>query len=175
MQGTSGALPQVARGNHPGLLISIRSQRSPWWRTHLPPEAAFQTQACCCQRDASIPYAFHNEHAACRLTSRREQAGRGRPVLRSRVRALRRAFTIRNMPDAARTFCAHSRPILTRYKCQLHMGWARLARADARSIEWSWAYLQYEFHGGALPGSGADRPRPPELKSRFGFRNSIYY
>ena len=31
----------------------------------------------------------------------------------------------------------------------------------------------YEFHGGALPGSGADRPRPPELKPRFGFRNSI--
>ena len=95
----------------------------------MPPEAAFQTQACCCQRDACIPYAFHNQHAACRLTSRREQAGRGRPVLRSRVRAPRRAFTIRNMPDAARTFCAHSRPILTRYKCQLHMGWARLARA----------------------------------------------
>ena len=42
-----------------------------------------------------------------------------------------------------------------------------------RSKERSWAYLQYEFHGGARPGSGADRPRPRELKLRFGFRNSI--
>jgi hypothetical protein len=55
-----------------GLLISIRSQRLPWWRTHVPAQAAFQTQACCCQRDASIPYAWHKERAACRLTSRRE-------------------------------------------------------------------------------------------------------
>ena len=29
-------------------------------------------QACCCQRDACIPYACHNERAACRLTRRRE-------------------------------------------------------------------------------------------------------
>ena len=25
----------------------------------------------------------------------------------------------------------------------------------------------HEFHGGALPGSGADRPRPPELSRGF--------
>ncbi len=50
-------------------------------------------------------------------------------MLRSHVRAPGRAFTIRNMPDAAKMGCAHSRPIPTRYKCQLHMGWARLARA----------------------------------------------
>ena len=39
---------------------------------NMPPAAAFPTQACCCLRDASIPYAFYNEHAACGLTSRRE-------------------------------------------------------------------------------------------------------
>jgi len=50
-------------------------------------------------------------------------------VLRSRVRAPGRAFTNRNMPDAARTFCAHSRPIPIRDPCQLEVGWARLARA----------------------------------------------
>ena len=50
-------------------------------------------------------------------------------MLRSHVRAPGRAFTIRNMPDAARTFCAHSRPIPIRDQCQLEVGWARVARA----------------------------------------------
>jgi hypothetical protein len=50
-------------------------------------------------------------------------------VLRSRVRAPGRAYTIRNMPDVARTFCAHSRPIPIRDQCQLEVGWARVARA----------------------------------------------
>ena len=50
-------------------------------------------------------------------------------MLRSRVRAPGRAFTIRNMPDVARTFCAHSRPIPIRDQCQLEVGWARVARA----------------------------------------------
>ena len=34
-----------------------------------------------------------------------------------------------NMPDLARTFCAHSRPIPIRDQRQLQVGWARLARA----------------------------------------------
>ena len=50
-------------------------------------------------------------------------------MLRSRLRAPGRAFSIRNMPDSARTFCAHSRPITIRDPYRLHMGWARLARA----------------------------------------------
>jgi hypothetical protein len=41
----------------------------------------------------------------------------------------------------------------------------------ARSKEWSWVHLEYAFHGGARPGSGADRPRLPELKSRIGFKS----
>jgi hypothetical protein len=44
----------------------------PWNRAHVPSAAAFQTQACYCRRDACIPYAWHKERAACRLTSRRE-------------------------------------------------------------------------------------------------------
>ena len=50
-------------------------------------------------------------------------------MLRSRVRAPGRASTIRNMPDVARTYCAHSRPIPIRDQCQLQIGWVRLARA----------------------------------------------
>jgi hypothetical protein len=50
-------------------------------------------------------------------------------VLRSRVRAPGRASTIRNMPDLARAYCAHRRPIPIRDQCQLQVGWARLARA----------------------------------------------
>jgi len=34
-----------------------------------------------------------------------------------------------NMPDLARTYCAHSRPIPRRDQRQLQVGWARLARA----------------------------------------------
>ena len=56
--------------------------------------------------------------------------GRQRPPgAWSHVRAPGRASTIRNMPDVARTYCAHSRPIPTRDQCQLQVGWARLARA----------------------------------------------
>ena len=79
--------------------------------THVPLAAAFQTQAWCCLRDACIPYASHKEHAACRRASRREQAGRGRPVLKATCEHPGRAFTIRNMPDVARASWAHSRPI----------------------------------------------------------------
>ena len=50
-------------------------------------------------------------------------------MCRSHVRAPGRAFTIRNMPDVARTFCAQSRSIRIRDQCQLEVGWARLARA----------------------------------------------
>ena len=50
-------------------------------------------------------------------------------MLRSRVRAPGRASTIRNMPDVAKTYCAHSRPIPIRDQCQLQVGWVRLARS----------------------------------------------
>ncbi len=50
-------------------------------------------------------------------------------MLRSRVRAPGRAYTIRNMRDVARTSCAQSKPIPIRDQCHLEVGWARLARA----------------------------------------------
>jgi hypothetical protein len=49
-------------------------------------------------------------------------------VRRSRMRTRTRVYHP-NMPELARTLCAHSRPIPIRYACQLHMGWVRLARA----------------------------------------------
>ncbi len=58
------------------------------------------------------------------------RVGRQRPPgAESHVRAPGRAFTIRNMPDAAKAYCAHSRPIPIRDQCQLEVGWARVARA----------------------------------------------
>ena len=42
-------------------------------------------QACCCRRDAHIRYARHEEHAACKLTSRHALAGGGRSELESRA------------------------------------------------------------------------------------------
>ena len=62
-------------------------------------------------------------------------------------------------------------PVLRPRRVQSRRRIAQMRRA--RSIERSWTYLRHEFHGGARPGSGADRPRPPELKSRLGFKNSI--
>ena len=36
---------------------------------HMPPEAAFKTQARCCPPDVCIPYAYHRHYAACVLAS----------------------------------------------------------------------------------------------------------
>ena len=77
-------------------------------------------------------------------------------MLRSRVRAPRRTFTIRNMPDAARTFCAHSRPIPIRYKCQLQVGWARLARAVRLAPTMSGDFSRSNARGRSDPHSPND-------------------
>ena len=56
-----------------------------------------------------------------------------RPVVAARCLESRASPRTRvyhpNMPDVARTYCAHSRPIPIRDQCQLQVGWARLARA----------------------------------------------
>jgi hypothetical protein len=58
------------------------------------------------------------------------RVGRQRPPgAESHVRAPGRASTIRNMPDVAKAYCAHSRSIPIRDQCQLQVGWVRLARA----------------------------------------------
>ena len=41
----------------------------------------FHTQACCCRRDARIPYAWHKEDAACMLAGDfQAQGGLCRPI-----------------------------------------------------------------------------------------------
>ena len=58
------------------------------------------------------------------------RVGRPRPPGASKSRASTRTRVYDpNMPDVARTFCAQSRPIPIRDKCQLEVGWARVARA----------------------------------------------
>ena len=58
------------------------------------------------------------------------RVGRQRPPGASKSPASTRTRVCHpNMPDAARTFCAQSKPIPTRDQCRLQVGWARLARA----------------------------------------------
>ena len=54
---------------------------------HMPPAAAFPTHACCCRRDACIPYAWRKEDAAGMLAGSPKLAGRGRFERKSRVSA----------------------------------------------------------------------------------------
>ena len=58
------------------------------------------------------------------------RVGRQRPPGASKSRASTRTRVYDpNMPDAARTFCAQSKPLPIRDQCQLEVGWARVARA----------------------------------------------
>ena len=70
------------------------------------------------------------------------RVGRQRPPGASKSPASTRTRVCHpNMPDAARTFCAQSKPIPTRDQCRLQVGWARLARAmrlaPATSLDFS--------------------------------------
>ena len=58
---------------------------------HVPSAAAFPTQACCCLRDARIPYAWRKEDAACMLAGSSKSAGRGCSERESRVSSAGRA------------------------------------------------------------------------------------
>ena len=70
--------------------------RLPTQRTHIRHRRRLsQTQACCCRRDACIPFASHKEHAAGMLAGSPESAGRGRSERESRVGSAGRAVTIR--------------------------------------------------------------------------------
>jgi hypothetical protein len=60
------------------------------------------------------------------------RVGRQRPPGASKSRASTRTRVYDpNMPDAARTFCAQSKPLPIRDQFQLEVGWARLARAGS--------------------------------------------
>ena len=93
-------------------------------RAHVPPAAAFQTQACCCRRDARIPYAWHKEDAACMLAGSPKSAGRGRV-------ACELSWT-RGLPsECARLdgyFCARGRLVPLREPRQVEAAWSRLVR-----------------------------------------------
>ena len=69
-----------------------RIARLAWYRTHMPPAAAFQAQPSRCQLRACIPCVTHNEHAACGLSSPHKSAGRGRSALESRVGVQTRGY-----------------------------------------------------------------------------------
>jgi len=132
LRDTSGSLLHAASGSHSsrsGLFISIRSQRLPRACTHGPAEAAFL--------DASLLLPAGRVHpvrmalGACSLQAHQpSRVGRQRPPGASKLRASTGTRVYHpNMPDAARTFCAQSKPIPIRDQCQLEVGWARVARA----------------------------------------------
>ena len=129
MQDTSGALLQAASGSHPGL--QPRSDRSDCdgdaRRCHRRRRSRRMPALLPAGRVHSVCIA----QGTCGLQARQpSRAGRQRPPgAESHVRAPGRAFTIRNMPDVAKTYCAHSRPIPIRDQCKLEVGWARVARA----------------------------------------------
>jgi hypothetical protein len=104
----------------------------------------FQTHACGCLRDACIPNAVNNEHAACRLASRRAQDGRGRPVLR--------------------VTCEHPDVRLPSARCRI---WRERFDAHSRSMpvrDQTKASLRLDGRG--LPAPCASLPPPLRCTSR---------
>ena len=75
--------------------VVVGIARSRWYRTHMPPAAAFQAQSSSRRLRTCIPHAHRNEHTACWLRSPHRSAGRGRSELESRVSPSGRAVTVR--------------------------------------------------------------------------------
>ena len=73
-------------------VIAIGFARLAWYRTDVPPAAAFQAQSSGCQLRARIPSVKHNERAACGLSSPHKSACRGRSALESRVSIWTRGY-----------------------------------------------------------------------------------
>ena len=69
-----------------------RIARLAWYHTHMQQAAAFQAQSSGFQLRAGIPCVYHNEHAACGLSSPHKSAGRGRSALESRVSVQLRGY-----------------------------------------------------------------------------------
>jgi hypothetical protein len=120
MQDTPGDLLQAARGPP-----SIRSHDNYGNVTHARASGGGVPGASRgCLRDACILYARHEEHAACRLASRREQAGRGRPVLRVTCEHLDARLPSEYAGFGGNVLAHKAGPY--QYATS---GWARLARA----------------------------------------------
>ncbi len=110
-----------------------------WCRTLTPLAAALRGSGSR-RRFAATSYAHStNRSTACRLTSRRESAGRGRPKLELRAHISGRVLTIRNMPNSI-PFGAHSRLMPIRDRCQLVVPWLWLVYAESlapmRLMDW---------------------------------------
>ena len=97
--------------------VVVGIARSRWYRTDVPPAAAFQAQSSSRQLRACIPCVTHNEHAACGLTSPHKSAGRGRFCARVASELLD-ARLPSECARAERYFGAHSRLIPVRDRCQ---------------------------------------------------------
>ena len=111
-----------------------------WCRTLTPLAAALRGSGSR-RRFAATSYAHStNRSTACRLTSRRETAGRGHPKLESREHISGRALTIRNMPNSVIPFGAQSRLMPIRDGCQLVVPWLWLVYAESlapmRLMDW---------------------------------------
>ena len=123
-----------ARGGHAGAAVVVGIARSRWYRTDVPPPAAFQEQSSSRQLRTCIPHAQHNEHAACWLRSPHRSAGRGRSELESRVSP--------SVPSECARFdgcCGvHDRLIHVRDWRQLEAGWTRLVRVVRLAPMSSW-------------------------------------
>ena len=97
--------------------VVVGIARSRWYRTDVPPAAAFQAHASSCRLRACIPCVTHNEHAACGLSSPQISAGRGRFCARVASELLD-ARLPSECARAERYFGAHGRLTPVRDRCQ---------------------------------------------------------
>ena len=97
--------------------VVVGIARSRWYRTDVPPAAAFQAHASSCRLRACIPRVKHNEHAACGLSSPQISAGRGRFCARVASELLD-ARLPSECARAERYFGAHGRLTPVRDQCQ---------------------------------------------------------
>ena len=125
MQGTPESLPQAASGSH---LVAVNLvQIGGRARTCQRRRRYRRKPAAACGRRAPVCMTY----GTCSLQAHQpSRIGRQRPPSAWKSHASNRTRVYHtNMPDLARTFCAHSRPIPIRDQRQLQVGWARLARA----------------------------------------------
>ena len=99
-----------------------------WQRAEVPSVAAFQTQACCCLRDACITYAWRKEDAACMLVGSPKSVGRGRNQLESHVSSAGRAVYHSNAQGGMDLFAHAAGSCRCASLCQVETAWSRLVR-----------------------------------------------
>ena len=110
-------------------------------------------------------------HGTCRLQAHPpSRVGRQRPPCAWKSRASTRTRVYHpNMPDLARTFCAHSRHIAIRDQRQLQVRWARLARAMRLAPTMSRDFSRSNARG------RSNLPSPPTTHGRPKRRTVLEY